>query len=239
MAKNSSNASNLVALDNASKALRAAKEAAIKAQAAARKAAETLGPRGRDQGLPRAARGLTPGPFGVRTWRGRPARLSAPTEGAKDRALRTPQVPTLGPLHVRDSTGERMSDHTIGRIQTSLATDGRGATPDPDPEQPRENPHTSHAWVLTTRWAYCASCGARDHWPGAEAACKGKARRAGADPDVRLSDALRALMDDVVLFGDWWAARIHTLGGARPTMEEWHAEFHAWLRDPGAERKER
>ena len=103
--------------------------------------------------------------------------------------------------------------------------------PDPDPEAPRDNPHDTHAWVLFDRWAECDTCGARDHWAGAEAPCPGVPESERA---VTLDAALDRLCADLEAFEAWWKAK--GLEASRPSQAEWVAEFTEWELSKGRKR---
>lgn len=102
----------------------------------------------------------------------------------------------------------------------------------PDVDDPREAPHPSHAWVLVGRWTECAHCAVRDYYAGAAVLCQARPRagerREDPPPAWALDSAIFALAADLDAFGAWWRARAESLGLARPSLDEWAAEFLEW-----------
>jgi hypothetical protein len=119
----------------------------------------------------------------------------------------------------------------LGRHVSFVAgLDGSGdRSPEHDEDAPRE-PHESHDLVLFDRYAECAECGARDHWPGIETVCtKIKPGQPGREP-VTIECAIGIFLADLDAFYDWWNAKAH---GTRPSIADWRAEFFEWQRHGG------
>lgn len=118
----------------------------------------------------------------------------------------------------------------INSTNTRINHAGSHADLPPTHEHDREAPlftHTAHNWARLDRWHECSLCGARDYWPAGASPCPRVPRTEKSEP-VTLSDALATLRADLEQFEAWWKAK--ALGGLRPTLAEWAAEFWEWRR---------
>lgn len=117
----------------------------------------------------------------------------------------------------------------LGRhVSHVVGLDGSAAaSPEYEPGEPLD-PHESHDLVLYDRWAECAHCRARDHWPAIAIKCQGKGAADVRSAPVTISDAVDKMISDLEAFRAWWIARAADLGLARPTYSEIVAEFASW-----------
>lgn len=122
-----------------------------------------------------------------------------------------------------------MKARDVGRHVSHVAgLDGSACPlPDLDPDEPRD-PHESHDLVLFDRYAECADCGARDHWPAIEGACP--KTKQGRGLPVSLVQAGATMKADLSAFLEWWEAKGL---GTCPDMATWRAELFEWARNPG------
>lgn len=129
--------------------------------------------------------------------------------------------------------GSQPKASDLGRhVSHVVALDGTDAAqPAYDSEEPVDDPHESHEWVLYDRWAECSVCHCRDYWPGASDRCLA-VQSAGGMTDVEWRSHLDR---EVEAFLAWWRAK--DLGGTRPDANEWFAELAEWRRERGTRKK--
>lgn len=106
------------------------------------------------------------------------------------------------------------------------------ASPAPDVDCPRGDAHESHEWVIgpAARWLECDRCAVRDYYPGAASPCANAGATAARGRPGTIwttMGAINALRLDLYAFFAWWRGR-PDLGDARPSLDEWAAEFLEW-----------